>query len=521
MNGGPSETIEVEALIATSVLDADNVPNQNQSETCFSCNAEMVGLYCKDCGQKNDDYRRSIFFLGVEAFTSIFSLESRMWKTWWSLLRRPGQAAREYADGRRTLWTSPVRIYLAMSIVLFGYLSLTETRIISVRPEIQAREGVVGPIKDLADNQVRLSPQFHFFARQKTLDELNQNTDFERVEAIVKGYPHARLAYDQAESLEDLPDGLDEQQDTAEARDWLNYTIMGATNSETLTETILEDIDRELEKLEENQAESDLTDFEKAQEAAAFVLKKQDRTLTRLNRFLRHYPDSITFAKSLSDRTRPLAAESFMDALPENLTPDKRAELEKEIGEILTSLQENGITQDTVQSLQIDETTRSGFQISTITLNGKEMDFSATQKLTMKVLRQPEVLNQGFSKYLPRTMFFMMPFAMFIGIIFIRGRKNALMFDHLVHAAYIHAVAFMFLLVLIVLSQWTGTGGLWKFFFWGMVIYLPISAKTMFKRGWFKTLLMTYSIGFQYSLVMFIIIVGLLASQLNQTVASV
>ena len=36
-------------------------------------------------------------------------------------------------------------------------------------------------------------------------------------------------------------------------------------------------------------------------------------------------------------------------------------------------------------------------------------------------------------------MFFMVPFAMRLGAIFIRG-PTALLYDHLIHAMYIHAV---------------------------------------------------------------------------------
>ena len=522
MNSGPSETIEVEALLATSVLDADNVPNKNQSTSCFSCDAEMVGLYCKDCGQKNDDFRRSIFALIKEAFTSVFSLESRMWKTWWSLLTRPGKTAREYADGRRAVWTSPVRIYLAMSIILFGYLSLTDTRIISVRTDIQARDGYVGNPAELTDNQVRLSPQFLFFARQSKLDKLNENLDFARVESLVEGPLYAKFSLDKDDKLEDLADEFEDRASNLETEEWLNYALLGATSSEFLSDSIIEQIDEELAELAEERNEGDgLSPLEMQQKAVELAIKKQERAITRFNRLLRVYPEGPSLAQGLSEKTLPFSETTMIEALPDNLTPEKRTELETEIRDVLTEMKRNGLDETTISEIHLDTQNRSAWSINTVTLNGKTLDSKAIQRLTMTVLRQPEVLNRGFSTYLPRVMFFMMPFAMFAGVIFIRGKKNALMFDHLVHAAYIHAVAFLFLFVLILLSQMTGITGLGKIFFWGMVIYLPISARYMFKRGWFKTLLMSYFIGFQYSLLMFLIMTGLLATQLNQTVTSV
>jgi len=166
MGGSPGD-LEASALLAgEDLLGRDSVPDENQSRTCISCDAKLTGLFCHQCGQKSDDYRRSVFSLVTERFASIFSLENRMWRTWLSLLTRPGKAAREFADGKRTKWTSPVRIYLAMSIVLFGYMSLTETRIFSVRTDIVPRAEITGNIDELEDQFVRLSPEFGFFRRQ-------------------------------------------------------------------------------------------------------------------------------------------------------------------------------------------------------------------------------------------------------------------------------------------------------------------------------------------------------------------
>jgi len=57
-------------------------------------------------------------------------------------------------------------------------------------------------------------------------------------------------------------------------------------------------------------------------------------------------------------------------------------------------------------------------------------------------------------------MFFMMPLSMLIGAIFIRGKERAMLYDHLVHAAYIHAFAFLLLLLFILLVQFTPIKGL-------------------------------------------------------------
>jgi len=126
-------------------------------------------------------------------------------------------------------------------------------------------------------------------------------------------------------------------------------------------------------------------------------------------------------------------------------------------------------------------------------------------------LRQPERVNAPISRWLPRIMFIMMPFSMLIGAIFIRGRERAMLYDHLVHAAYIHAFSFLLLFVFILLVQFTPIPALLGVYTLILLIYLPLSAKRMFGRSWFKTFLTSYGVGCIYTFNMMIILTLLIA----------
>ena len=164
----------------SALLAADDIPDSNQSLTCFSCDAEMAGLYCMACGQKNDNFRRSIFGLGWETFTSLFAFENRIWRTWWTLLRRPGRVAREYCDGARARWTSPVRIYLFMSIVLFGFLSLTGRQIFSFEVTLTPTDiGIEKPITERMADDYKMGYKTHFFEPRSKILARNETLDFD------------------------------------------------------------------------------------------------------------------------------------------------------------------------------------------------------------------------------------------------------------------------------------------------------------------------------------------------------
>lgn len=475
------------ALMAgEDILSRDDIPDENQQITCFSCGKEMQGLYCHSCGQKNDDYRRSIWSLFSETFASVFSLENRMWRTCLNLLAKPGLVAREYADGKRTLWTSPVRIYLALSIILFGYMSLTETRIFSITMEIVPKSGYSGDVSKLDNASVKLSPEFRFFRRQAELDRLNASTDFARIETLMEGRPRQVFVFNgDVSQLTNFPS----DQLLKSSQSW------PADKSQINAELTTEDLRA---KALENYAQ-------------------------KISEIVDQYND-LLFATENPETIGDRILQSEKQNSPLDLTQELRFEgiegvkdVADEALKILdTNLMTLGLTRSDIHKFPIEIKNGFNLELGQSTVNGVEFTETDLRALGVQVLRNPAVLNQGISRYLPRIMFLMMPLAAIIGLIFIRGRKTALLYDHLVHATYIHAVTFAFLLVLILISQWTPLGGMDQLFLVGIVIYLPLSAKKMFKRGWLKTFFASYSIAFLYGLTMFLVLTLLTAQSLVQ-----
>ena len=85
-----------------------------------------------------------------------------------------------------------------------------------------------------------------------------------------------------------------------------------------------------------------------------------------------------------------------------------------------------------------------------------------------------------------------------------------MLYDHLVHSAYIHAFSFLLLFVFILLVQLTSLPGLLYVYTLILLIYLPLSAKRMFERGWFKSILTSYGVGIFYTFIMMIVLTVLI-----------
>ena len=149
----------------------------------------------------------------------------------------------------------------------------------------------------------------------------------------------------------------------------------------------------------------------------------------------------------------------------------------------------------------------------------RQLSNNAVRTVFERVLRNPSLVNDGVNARLKVAMFVMLPFAMLMGAIFIRGRERAMLYDHLVHAAYLHGVSFLLLFAFILLHQFTPLRGLVFVYTAILLIYLPISARGMFGRGWFKSVLTAYGVGAVYSFIILSAAVLFTAAEL-QSLAS-
>lgn len=89
---------------------------------CSDCGAEVSGRFCANCGQPAHVHR-SLLHLGEEILHGVMHFDSRAWRTLPMLVFRPGQLTREWVQGRRTRYVSPLAMFLFTVFVMFMLLS--------------------------------------------------------------------------------------------------------------------------------------------------------------------------------------------------------------------------------------------------------------------------------------------------------------------------------------------------------------------------------------------------------------
>jgi len=130
---GIVEVDEADALVPPSAVSSSPPPRDELAPaSCPNCGAQFQGQFCSNCGEKrvvSEDYslRR---FLG-EAFNILTSVESNLFRSFATLLTRPGRLTAEYFKGRRKSFLKPLQLFVFCNVIFFfaqtsvGFNSLT------------------------------------------------------------------------------------------------------------------------------------------------------------------------------------------------------------------------------------------------------------------------------------------------------------------------------------------------------------------------------------------------------------
>lgn len=128
---------------------------------CSDCGAPTEGNFCSNCGQPTHVHR-TLLHLIEEVLHGVVHFDGRIWRTLPLLMLNPGRLTREWIEGKRTRYVSPLAIFLFVVFLMFFAFSFlghkeggaaqvtidqqiaaTETDLVEARAELaQARAGL-------------------------------------------------------------------------------------------------------------------------------------------------------------------------------------------------------------------------------------------------------------------------------------------------------------------------------------------------------------------------------------------
>ena len=93
----------------------------SETTVCLNCGAMLEGKFCSACGQKRvDKHDLAVRHFFGHLLHEITHLDSnKIWKTFRTLVARPGELTREYLAGRKSSYINPIRVYLTVSALYF------------------------------------------------------------------------------------------------------------------------------------------------------------------------------------------------------------------------------------------------------------------------------------------------------------------------------------------------------------------------------------------------------------------
>ncbi|MBV9991187.1 MAG: DUF3667 domain-containing protein [Alphaproteobacteria bacterium] len=130
---------ELEAILETSAVAAVEVAASamadrgHQVGACPNCGKPMIGAFCAVCGQPRDIHRRSVWGLVKVLVEDIVSFDSRILRTGFALVSKPGELALAFREGRTQRYLPALRLYLFTSLVFFLILGFTNTAIMQLQ----------------------------------------------------------------------------------------------------------------------------------------------------------------------------------------------------------------------------------------------------------------------------------------------------------------------------------------------------------------------------------------------------
>ncbi len=184
---------------------------------CLSCGAPTIGVFCANCGQKNDDLRRSLFLLARDFVEDTFSFDSRMWRTLGALVAAPGLVPTNYAHGKRSRYTPPVRLFLIVSFLFFLVLNITQTLFVAIHVGAAAPDLSVS-VRQIDSDEVEvsavaaaaldcdISASLRFFVRASALD--NDYERWAKCIGAINAAAEGEIAKAQNETSEDGASGM-------------------------------------------------------------------------------------------------------------------------------------------------------------------------------------------------------------------------------------------------------------------------------------------------------------------------
>lgn len=88
---------------------------------CLNCGNELKGCYCHECGQRSDNFHRSLKKLFLHFLDEFFTFDSKFFRSFIPFIFKPGRLTNEYLSGKQVSYVAPFRLYF-FTVIVFLFI---------------------------------------------------------------------------------------------------------------------------------------------------------------------------------------------------------------------------------------------------------------------------------------------------------------------------------------------------------------------------------------------------------------
>jgi hypothetical protein len=115
-------------VAVASGIDSPEAERPGEGDHCLNCGAPVAASYCANCGQKTH-LHRTIGEAVHEMVHGVLHFDTKLWRTLPLLAFKPGFLTRDYIEGRRVRYISPVALFLMTIFLTYIVFSSINPRV--------------------------------------------------------------------------------------------------------------------------------------------------------------------------------------------------------------------------------------------------------------------------------------------------------------------------------------------------------------------------------------------------------
>ncbi|MBR7800968.1 DUF3667 domain-containing protein [Undibacterium fentianense] len=121
--GSAGETLAA-IVVSDEISKGQDHSHDFAGKNCGNCGTGLTGPYCHSCGQ-SAHIHRSLLHMVEELLHGVFHFDTKAWRTIPALIFKPGKLTKEYIQGKRTSYVSPLALFLFLIFLMFYVFSWT------------------------------------------------------------------------------------------------------------------------------------------------------------------------------------------------------------------------------------------------------------------------------------------------------------------------------------------------------------------------------------------------------------